>query len=101
MTISLPAQTETAAPTPPAKLIKSPWLQLLAALTIGVAIALVWDGAREWPADWVIPIKLWITDFFTWLDKTATLGLFTMKQATRTGFVGSQPAVGLVGVSVL
>ncbi len=58
--------------------------QILAAIAIAVVLALVLDWARTWPSDWVIPIKVWISDFFAWLDKKATLGLFTVKQFTRT-----------------
>ncbi len=51
---------------------------------IGIALALVFDWARGWPQEWVIPVKAQISAFFTWLDKQATLGLFTVKQFTRT-----------------
>ncbi len=52
------------------------------------------DWAWDWPKEWVIPIKLWISDFFRWLDKEATLGLFTVKQLTRTlSWVLKQPLI--------
>ena len=59
-------------------------VQALAVIAVGVVLALLFEWARDWPAAWTVPIKVWISDFFTWLDKTATLGLFTVKQLTRT-----------------
>ncbi|MGI9373430.1 MAG: ABC transporter permease [Hyphomicrobiales bacterium] len=46
--------------------------------------AYIFGWAWNWPAELVVPIKEWITSFFTWLDKSATFGLFTVKEATRT-----------------
>lgn len=63
---------------------KSTLFQALAVIVVGVVLGLVFDWARIWPAEWIVPIKVWISDLFTWLDKTATLGLFTVKQFTRT-----------------
>lgn len=63
---------------------KSTLFQALVVMVVGIILALLFDWARVWPAGWVIPIKVWISDFFTWLDKEATLGLFTVKQFTRT-----------------
>ena len=63
---------------------QSTLFQALAVVVVGVVLALVFDWARVWPTEWVIPIKVWISDTFVYLDKQATLGLFTVKQATRT-----------------
>ncbi len=62
----------------------SPLLQLLVAVAAALVIALIWDGAKHWPAAWVIPIKEWVSATFQWLDKEATLGIFTVKQFTRS-----------------
>lgn len=58
--------------------------QVLAAVAVTLVIALIWDWASFWPLEWVFPIKVWISEMFRWLDKEATLGLFTVKQFTRT-----------------
>jgi glycine betaine/proline transport system permease protein len=36
-----------------------------------------------WPAGLVVPLKAWVTDFFSWLGNEASLGLFTVKELTR------------------
>ena len=59
-------------------------LQLLIAAGIALVISLMWEWARDWPTDWVIPVKRWISEFFRWLDKEATFGLFTVKELTRS-----------------
>ena len=59
-------------------------VQVLAAIAVTLVIALIWDWARIWPLEWVFPIKVWISETFRWLDKEATLGLFTVKQFTRS-----------------
>ena len=59
-------------------------LQALAIIVIGLLFAAIFDWAREWPVEWAIPFKVWISDFFRWLDKEASLGLFTVKEGTRT-----------------
>ena len=91
MTIALPAETQTEKrATPP--FLQSTWFLLIVAAAAGFAFSAIWDGARVWPANLVVPLKVWITDFFGWLDKTATFGLFTVKQATRTfAWVINQP----------
>ena len=58
--------------------------QALAVVIVGAALAFLFDWANVWPTEWVVPIKVWISDLFRWLDKEATLGLFTVKQFTRT-----------------
>ena len=59
-------------------------LQALAIIVIGLLFAAIFDWARDWPVEWAIPFKAWISDFFRWLDKEASLGLFTVKEGTRT-----------------
>jgi glycine betaine/proline transport system permease protein len=36
-----------------------------------------------WPSEWIVPARQWITDFFYWLGKEASFGLFTVKDLTR------------------
>ena len=59
-------------------------LQALAIIALGLLVAAIFDWARDWPVEWAIPFKVWISDFFRWLDKEASLGLFTVKEGTRT-----------------
>ncbi len=58
-------------------------LQLLVAIGITLVLSLIWDWTRDWPNEWIVPVKRWISEFFRWLDKEATFGLFTVKQLTR------------------
>lgn len=59
-------------------------LQALGIIAMGLVLAAVFDWARVWPLEWTIPFKAWISEFFRWLDKEATFGLFTVKEVTRT-----------------
>ena len=69
-------------------------LQILAVMAFTVALSFIFNWARVWPQEWIIPIKVWITDLFRWLDKEASFGLFTVKQFTRTiSWVLKQPLV--------
>lgn len=58
--------------------------QLTLAIIVTLIISFIWDGARNWPTELIIPIKVWITDFFRWLDKEASLYFFTVKDLTRS-----------------
>ncbi|MGI9351632.1 MAG: ABC transporter permease [Rhizobiaceae bacterium] len=58
-------------------------IQCLAAIALAVIVSLIWSPAYTWPAEYTLPIKQWISDFFRWLDKEATLGIFTVKEFTR------------------
>jgi len=93
MSVALPAETDRPANGTSA-LLSNIWVQLALAVAAAYVLASVWSPADHWPAEWVIPIKVWISDFFRWLDKDATFGLFTVKQLTR-GFawVLKQPLV--------
>ncbi len=67
---------------------------VIAAVVLTLLLSLIWDGARTWPNELVVPIKRWITEFFGWLDKRATFGLFTVKDVTRTiAWLLKQPLV--------
>lgn len=67
-----------------ARVMSAPvWLLGLVAVLATVVLAKVIPAFDVWPTEWVFPIKIWISEFFRWLDKTATLGLFTVKELTR------------------
>jgi glycine betaine/proline transport system permease protein len=54
---------------------------LIVALTLVSARYAPWTS--DWPSHWVIPARNWITSFFSWLGKEASLGLFTVRDLTR------------------
>ncbi len=64
--------------------VHSVYVQLAIAVVIGVVISAYIDWARLWPESMVVPVKAWLSEFFGWLDKRATLGLFTVKELTRS-----------------
>jgi glycine betaine/proline transport system permease protein len=68
--------------------------QFAIVIATGLIIAFVADWTWLWPQDWVVPVKQWLSDFFAWLDKRATLGLFTVKELTRTvAWLMKQPLI--------
>ncbi len=58
-------------------------IQIVAVIAAALLISAVIDQLWTWPDSWIIPFKLWISDFFVWLDKKATFGAFTVKEFTR------------------
>ncbi|MEC5291138.1 ABC transporter permease subunit [Aurantimonas sp. C2-6-R+9] len=58
-------------------------LQFAIIIAAGIALAAVWDGALRWPADYVIPMQRWITEFFEWLGKDAAIGPLKFRDVTR------------------
>lgn len=60
------------------------WPAMIIAILVALAISALWPAASQWPTEFVIPIKVWISDFFRWLDKEASLYFFTVKDATRS-----------------
>ncbi len=60
------------------------WMVALA-LIIGLFTAgdlVPW--AVDYPGEWVVPLRFWVSDFMKWLIKEADFGLFTFKQFTRS-----------------
>ena len=59
----------------------SPWvLAWSAALALTLVIYLlrdVWPAAWQYPRDWDIPLRFWISSFMKWLVNDFDLGLFT------------------------
>jgi len=67
-------------------------LQFAAVITLGVLLAAFWEQAGRWPVEWVVPLKLWITDFFNWLGKEAGIGDYKFRDLTRAiAWVLKQP----------
>src|SRR5688572_1392553 len=60
-----------------------PVLEVLAIVAVTLLLAHLAPWTEKWPSGWVIPAKQWITDFFSWLGKEASLGLFTIRDLTR------------------
>jgi len=58
-------------------------LQMFGAIIFGLVLAEMWNWASTWPSDWIVPLKRWLTEFFTWIEKDASFGLFTAKDLTR------------------
>lgn len=58
-------------------------LQFAIIIAAGIALSVVWDGALRWPADYVIPMQRWITEFFEWLGKEAAIGPMKFRDVTR------------------
>ena len=72
----------------PGRLLR-PWSLLwLGALSATFALALFGKELAPWtlkyPRGWVIPLKSEITAFMKWLVNEASLGLFTVKELTRS-----------------
>lgn len=58
-------------------------LSAVVLIVVTVAAAQVFPFALRWPDEWVLPAQAWVTDFFSWLATDASLGLFTVREATR------------------
>ncbi|NKB76587.1 MAG: ABC transporter permease subunit [Gammaproteobacteria bacterium] len=66
--------------------------QLVGVTAIGLLIAMLWDGATRWPSELILPLKVWLTDFFKWLGKDAAIGDYKFKEFTRSiSWVLAQP----------
>ncbi len=60
------------------------WVQMAAMICFTVLLSLMLDFMKIWPQEWIVPIKEWITQFFTWLDKEAGIGPLKFKTVTRS-----------------
>jgi len=54
---------------------------VICAISIGLAQAFAWTV--RWPEEWFIPLRAWISSFFTWLGNDAHFGLFSFRDVTR------------------
>ena len=65
-----------------------PWLKAWAAgfvLTVLVyAFRDFWPWAWQYPMEWNVPLRFWVSDFMKWLVNDFDLGLFTFKELTRS-----------------
>jgi glycine betaine/proline transport system permease protein len=69
-----------------------PLAQFAIIIALGIALSLVWDGATRWPESLVIPMRVWVTDFFAWLGKDAGIGEYKFRDLTRfIGWLLKQP----------
>ncbi len=64
--------------------LNSFWAQMGAMICVTVLLSLVLDFMKVWPQEWIVPIKEWVTRFFTWLDKEAGIGPLKFKTVTRS-----------------
>ncbi|MFK7944902.1 MAG: ABC transporter permease, partial [Paracoccaceae bacterium] len=60
------------------------WTQFVAIILFGIALSLIWDGAKRWPAEWIIPAEEWLTGYIEWLKSEATIFGVAFKDITRT-----------------
>lgn len=78
------ASSEPVEATPSSVLsLRSVPVQFLIVIAVGLALAAVWDGATRWPEGWVIPLKVWLTDFTNWLGNDAAIGSLKFRDVTR------------------
>ena len=72
--------------TPPSSVpgLNSFWVQMAVMICFTVVLSLVLDFMKVWPQEWIVPIKEWVTRFFTWLDKEAAIGPVKFKTVTRS-----------------
>ncbi|MDH3689162.1 MAG: ABC transporter permease subunit [Gammaproteobacteria bacterium] len=65
-----------------------PWLLVWGAMLVMVPVLYLgkdlWPWALEYPREWYIPLRYWISDFMKWLINSFDLGLFTFKELTRS-----------------
>lgn len=59
-------------------------VQMAVMIGVTILLSLVLDFLKVWPQDWIVPIKTWVTQFFTWLDKDAGIGPLKFKMVTRS-----------------
>lgn len=71
-------------PPPSVPGLSSFWVQFAAMISFTVLLSLVLDFMKVWPQEWIVPIKEWVTQFFTWLDKEAGIGPLKFKTVTRS-----------------
>ena len=60
------------------------WLTVVAATVAVYLLRDLWPWMVEYPKQWVVPLRFWISDFMDWLVNDFDLGLFTFKEFTRS-----------------
>src|SRR5688572_24170105 len=56
---------------------------ILLLLLLGVPVSMAYPWAADWPAEWVIPLRRWITATLHWMARDLSFGLFTFRDITR------------------
>ena len=64
--------------------LNSFWVQMSVMIGFTVLLSLLLDFLKIWPQEWIVPVKAWVTQFFTWLDKEAAIGPLKFKTVTRS-----------------
>jgi len=52
-------------------------------LLIAVVVSAVFPWAMQWPEEWTVPLRSWITAALHWLARDLSFGLFTFRDLTR------------------
>lgn len=60
-----------------------PTLLCLGVIIVGVVLSGQFEFLARWPEQWFVPVKSWVSQFFDWLVKDVSFGLFTFKDVTR------------------
>jgi glycine betaine/proline transport system permease protein len=60
------------------------WIAGLAATVLVYALRDYWPWAWQYPREWNLPLRFWVSDFMKWLVDDFDLGLFTFKELTRS-----------------
>ncbi len=74
----------TELPTPGGYRVPWVWAGFLAGSVLVTWLGEYWSWAVNFPRDWVVPLRYWISDFMEWLIKDLDFGLFTFKEMTRS-----------------
>ncbi len=65
-----------------------PWLLAWSAALVATVLLYVLRDYLPWawqyPRDWNVPLRFWVSDFMKWLVDDFDLGLFTFKELTRS-----------------
>ncbi len=60
------------------------WIAGLVATVLVYAFRDYWPWAWQYPREWNVPLRFWVSDFMKWLVDDFDLGLFTFKELTRS-----------------
>jgi glycine betaine/proline transport system permease protein len=60
------------------------WTAALAFTFFVYLLREAWPAAWQYPREWEVPLRFWISDFMKWLINDFDLGLFTFKEFTRS-----------------
>jgi glycine betaine/proline transport system permease protein len=60
------------------------WIAALVATVFVYGLRDYWPWAWQYPREWDVPLRFWVSDFMKWLVNDFDLGLFTFKELTRS-----------------